>query len=161
MWVGYDVGCTMGLTLGHSAWQIDWPSNGSTWNSYSFQPVGQWMGYSFTELGAEGCCRSLNALLDGTIVVSDKMKICNMFSYFFTNIGINLAQNIPNATHDPSYYLRGSFVDNMYLSPVTENEVFSLIKSFKNSVAGWDDLAPKQIKIVSQYISRPLPYSSN
>ena len=27
------------------------------------QPVGQWMSYSFTDLGAEGCCRSLNALL--------------------------------------------------------------------------------------------------
>ena len=53
VWVGYDVGCTMGLTLGHGAWQIDRPSNGSVWNSYSFQPVGQWMGYSFTDLGAE------------------------------------------------------------------------------------------------------------
>ena len=62
MWVGYGVGCTMRLTLGHGAWQIDQPSNGSMWNSYSFQPVGQWMGYSFTDLGAEGCCRSLNAL---------------------------------------------------------------------------------------------------
>ena len=58
-----DVGCRIGLTLGHGAWQIDRPSNGSMWNSYSFQPVGQWMGYSFTDLGAEGCCRSLNALL--------------------------------------------------------------------------------------------------
>ena len=63
MWVGYDVGCTMGLTCGHGAWQIDRQSNGSMWNSYSFQPVGQWMSYSFTDLGAEGCCRSLNALL--------------------------------------------------------------------------------------------------
>ena len=62
MWVGYDVGCTMGLTLGLGARQIDQPSNGSMWNSYSSQPVGQWMGYSFTDLGAEGCCRSLNAL---------------------------------------------------------------------------------------------------
>ena len=62
MLVGYDVGCTMGLTLGHGAWQIDRPRNGSMWNSYSFQPVDQWMGYSFTDLGAEGCCRSLNAL---------------------------------------------------------------------------------------------------
>ena len=61
-WVGYDVGCTMGSTLGHGAWQIDRPSNGSMWNSYSFQTVGQWMGYSFTDLGAEGCCCSLNAL---------------------------------------------------------------------------------------------------
>ena len=46
MWVGYDVGCTVGLTLGHGAWQINRPSNGSMWNSYSFQPVGQWMSYS-------------------------------------------------------------------------------------------------------------------
>ena len=30
---------------------------------YSFQPVGQWMDYLFPDLGAEGCCRSLNALL--------------------------------------------------------------------------------------------------
>ena len=63
MWVGYDIGCTTGLTLGHGAWQIDQPSNGSMWNSCSFQPVGQWMGYSFTDLGAEGCCRSPNVLL--------------------------------------------------------------------------------------------------
>ena len=55
MWVVYDVGCTIGLTLGHGAWQIDRPSNGSMRNSYSLQPVGQWMGYSFTDHGAEGC----------------------------------------------------------------------------------------------------------
>ena len=64
IWVGYVVGCTMGLTLGHGAWQIDQPANGSMWNSYSFQPVGHGMGYSFTDLGAEGCCSSLNALLN-------------------------------------------------------------------------------------------------
>ena len=64
MWIGYDVGCTMGLTLGHSAWQIDQPSNGSMWNSYSFQLVGPWMGYSFADLGAEGCCHSLNAFVN-------------------------------------------------------------------------------------------------
>ena len=30
--------------------------------TYNFQPVGQWMGYSFIDLGAEGCCRYMNAL---------------------------------------------------------------------------------------------------
>ena len=34
-WVGYNVVCTMGLLLGHSALQIDRPSNGSMWNSVS------------------------------------------------------------------------------------------------------------------------------
>ena len=40
VWVGYDGGSTIGLILGRSAWQIDRPSNGSMWNSYSFQPDG-------------------------------------------------------------------------------------------------------------------------
>ena len=56
MWVKYNIGCTMGLLLGHGTWQIDWPSNGSMWNSYGFQPIGPWMGYSFTDLGAGECC---------------------------------------------------------------------------------------------------------
>ena len=55
-----------GIDFGHGAWQIDQPSNGSLWNSYSFQPVDIqfWMDsfHLFTDLGAEGCCRSLNAL---------------------------------------------------------------------------------------------------
>ena len=50
-------------SLGMKGGQIDRPSNESMWNSYSFQPVGPWTGYSFTDLGAEGCRRSLNALL--------------------------------------------------------------------------------------------------
>ena len=64
-----------GIDLGHGAWQIDRPSNGSMWNSYSFQPVGQWMGYSFTDLGAEGCCPSLNALF---ILL---LRLCCFFSH--------------------------------------------------------------------------------
>ena len=62
MWIVYNVACIMGLLLGYSAWQIGRPSNGSMWKSNNFQPVGPWMGYSFTDLGAEGCSRSLNAL---------------------------------------------------------------------------------------------------
>ena len=52
-----------GIDLGPHAWQIDRPSNRSMWNSYSFQTAGPWLGYSFSDLVAEGCFRSLNALL--------------------------------------------------------------------------------------------------
>ena len=37
-----------------TVWQIHWPSNGSMWNCYSFQPVGPWKGYPFTDLGSRG-----------------------------------------------------------------------------------------------------------
>ena len=75
MWVRYDVGCTMGLTLGHGACHIDRPIDGSMWNSYSFQPVGLWMGFSFTDLGAEGYCRSLNALLQYLGICATSLQI--------------------------------------------------------------------------------------
>ena len=58
----------MGLILGHGAWQIDQPSDGSILNSYSFQPVGQRMGYSIADLRTEGCCRSLNAWFNNVSV---------------------------------------------------------------------------------------------
>ena len=64
----------MGLFLGHSAWKKVRPSKGSMWNSSSFQPIGPWMGYSFTDLGAEGCCHSLNALFFQLQIKFDENK---------------------------------------------------------------------------------------
>ena len=78
MWVGYDVGC-------HGAWKIDRRSNGSMLNSYSFQPVGPWMGYSFTDLGAEVCCHSLNALLQ---VLHSRRSIYDVGSLVYSVVGI-------------------------------------------------------------------------
>ena len=70
----------LGLLLGLSAWQIHQPSNGSMWNSYSFQPVDSWMGYSFTDHEAEGCSLSLNAL--STMFLSSQQ---HEFLGFITN----------------------------------------------------------------------------
>ena len=110
VWVGYNVGCTMGLTLGHGACQIDRPSNGSMWNSCSFQPLGQWMGYSFTDLRAEGCCHSLNALFcirsvsvellesDVAVISSICGRILNHFASWvqpYFDVHIPLEENLP------------------------------------------------------------------
>ena len=46
-------------TMMDAQWVSSWPAVLGKW--ISFQPVGPWMGYLFTDLGAEGCCRSLNA----------------------------------------------------------------------------------------------------
>ena len=54
MRVSYNVWCTMGFVVGQ---KIHWPSNGSVWNSHSFQPINRlfvhwsrgWGLLSFTE----------------------------------------------------------------------------------------------------------------
>ena len=53
------------------------------WNSYSFQPVGQWIGYYLTDLGAEECCRSLNPLLQSVVSIADAVW-CSVVVEFYT-----------------------------------------------------------------------------
>ena len=68
--VRYDIGptlqpqtCNKGLPAGCSTYQIPWPSNGLMQNCYSFLPMGPLMGSQFSELWPEGCCCSLDVLL--------------------------------------------------------------------------------------------------
>ena len=117
MWVGYNVGCTVGLLLGHSAQQIHWPSNGSVWNSDSFQPVVPWMGYSFTDLGAEGCCRSVNTLLIQYVCVK---PVVNVDIQWMTVLADNILQFIAKSRSTYLLLLEGLFdvVEAYYLLPI-------------------------------------------
>ena len=54
--------CNMGLSVCYSTYRIHWPRNGLMQNCYSFQIVSPLMGCPFSDLWAEGCCHSLNAL---------------------------------------------------------------------------------------------------
>ena len=45
--------------------------------------------------------------------------------------------------------------------PVLQTEVSTIINSLKNNAAGWDDLAPKQTKTVTKFISKPLTHLCN
>ena len=94
-------------------------------------------------------------------VITDKLKISNMFNSFFSNVGINLAKNITPSKYPPEYYLQGSYTNSIFMTPVIETEVSSIIKNLKNSAAGWDELSPKQMKTVACYITKPLVYLCN
>ena len=84
-----------------------------------------------------------------------------MFNSFFSNVGINLAKNITPSKHPPEYYLQGSYTNSIFMTPMIETEVSSIIKNLKNSAAGWDELSPKQMKMVACYITKPLVYLCN
>ena len=143
LWVGYDVGCTMGLTLCHSAWQIDWPSNGSMWNSYSFQPhepVGPWMGYSFTDLGSEGCCclwtPCFNWYANNLICMANLLTVsyvkCSRLQAFFTWTGSKSGKYGTSLTHSLARSIDRSISRsinqsiNQSINPVWVNELVSV-----------------------------------
>ena len=76
------------------------PSNGWMWNCYSFQPVGPWVGYPFTDLGAEGCCRSLNALFTLCLHPAD-----NLFG-ILKGVGCYLSAVYSHIIYFPFFFLQ-------------------------------------------------------
>ena len=76
-------------------------------------------------------------------------------------MGINIAKNITPSKHPPKYYLKSSYTNSIFMTPVIETEVSSIIKNLKNSAAGWNELYPKQMKTVARYNTKPFVYLCN
>ena len=53
------------------------------------------------------------------------------------------------------------FTESIYLAPVSENEIGQLMKSLKDTAAGFDDLYAMCLKISSQFLVKPLTHICN
>ena len=68
-------------------------------------------------------------LVDGKII-QDKKMIADKFNDYFTNIGPELAKEIPEVSEKPEDYLSGTFKNSMFLAPVTTDEIKGIIEIF-------------------------------
>ena len=93
--------------------------------------------------------------------VTNPKEISDHFNSFFTNIGKNLANKIPNCMENPLQYMQNTNKDTIVLNEVTDNEIINIIKLLNNSAPGPDGIDSKVVK--SSYISfiRPLRHVFN
>ena len=86
-----------------------------------------------------------------------------MFNGFFVNVGKTLARKIPPPRKNPEFFLEGDYPNSacMELNPSTDNEVLKILKCLKDGAAGFDDLSPKQVKLVNLCIASPLSHVMN
>ena len=77
------------------------------------------------------------------------------------NIGNNLANKIKMQPNNYEKYLGGTFQESMFISPVTKEEINSIISTFGDTASGWDDIAPRSIKFVKEIIQKPLMHICN
>ena len=63
--------------------------------------------------------------------ITDPMEIANHFCEFFTNIGPSLAKMIPPSTSSFHSFLSGSFINSIFLEPITEHEISEICASFR------------------------------
>ena len=93
--------------------------------------------------------------------VEDENLIANKFNDFFINIGPELAKNIPPGNKSPSEYIINVSEATFTINAVTDTEVANIIDNFNDSAAGWDDLRPKIIKGIKDYVKLPPTHICN
>ena len=79
--------------------------------------------------------------------IDDPQQMATKFNEYFTNIGPNLANNIPASAKQPSDFLKGNFPNSMFLMPTKEFEVSDVSSNLKNSKGkGFDNIPINLIK---------------
>ena len=95
---------------------------------------------------------------DNGCELTDVKSIANAFNDYFSNVGWNLANNIPKMDKSPIDYLAPpTFHDSFFLAPVTAGEIEKEIASLNCSKAiGPFSIPVVILKLISNVVSRPL-----
>ena len=92
---------------------------------------------------------------------TNKNKIAKGFNQYFINIGPNLANKIPQDNKCPTTYMDNQVLESIVITPVVEEEVQAIIKSLKDSSAGWDAISARVVKTTYSSFITPLTHIMN
>ena len=89
--------------------------------------------------------------------------IADHFNKYYINIGPTLAKDIPCnlSTPSPLSYMNERVFNTIFLQPVVENEVNTILKRLKKSTAGWDMIKGDIVQVISLSILKPLVHVLN
>ena len=103
--------------------------------------------------GGSNKTSSVKKLIINDTIYDNETDIAQQFNSFFTNIGKNIADEIPDSHTDIHQYLKGNFLNSFYFTPVTQNEVSRLIISLKNKSGHIESYNNKILKYLSTEIA--------
>ena len=105
--------------------------------------------------------RSSSRFYINNVCTTDKHIIADGFNSYFVNIGPTLANKIPETKQSPIDNMGTCNLNSMFIEPVIENEVQSLIRNLKHSSAGWDSISAAVLKSADRAILKPLTHVLN
>jgi hypothetical protein len=92
------------------------------------------------------------SLKDNDQIVSDPVRVTNLFNEYFTTIADNLARNIPPVNKDPLEYVTNT-VNSFALLPTDPTEILQIIGSFKSKGSNLDTIPSFVFKHVASELS--------
>ena len=90
---------------------------------------------------------SVSKFLINIEITTYNEAIANGFNKFYINIGPNLTAQIPSSLKSPASYMEAPNLSSVFLNPVTYEEIYSIIRSLKNSGAGRDSISTKVVNV--------------
>ena len=95
-------------------------------------------------------------------ILSDSFEIAQGFNDFFSNIGPELASQIPDSGKDFSEYLSEEIKENFVFAKITEEIIMTNLRKMKSkSSSGPDNLSSKLLKEIIGLIIKPLVHIFN
>ena len=90
-------------------------------------------------------------------MITDPKVIVDSFNNFFVSIGPDLASKISTATTDFKCYLKGSYVNSFYLTPVDCTEIINIAHILPNKKSyGFDEIPVTIMKQTIDLLAKPL-----
>jgi hypothetical protein len=80
------------------------------------------------------------------IAINDPIQISNEFCKFFTNVGKNYANKIPNSKYSSIHYMLNKIDTNMYMAPTDNDEIVKYIELLKKKSSGHDTITSSFLK---------------
>ena len=94
--------------------------------------------------------------------ITDPTQIANNFCSYFSSIGQCLAEQIPVSSVSPKSFLRGNYIESIFLNPATNEEICEISKTFQSGKApGHDGVQMTTVKQFISFISEPLTHVIN
>ena len=90
-------------------------------------------------------------------LISDPVKMANIFNKNFVNVGWKIDKSIPRTKKSALDYLTKQNPNSLFLATVTPQEIETIIQSFdKNKSVGLYSIPVFLLKSLGSYISKPL-----
>ena len=98
----------------------------------------------------------ISSIIVDDIEITNQRTIAESFNNFFTNVATELNSHIPESNEDPIDNLSFNHSTTLFLSPVTESEIVSLVGMLKNSRYGLYNVPTKIFKMAVEFFAAPL-----
>ena len=94
--------------------------------------------------------------------ISDKQDIANSFNTFFSKIGAETSNNVPQTNKQFASYLPNSIMNSIFIEPVSPSDVLKATNRLKpKTSSGHDELSTKLMKETISLILEPITHIIN